>query len=211
MADRHCRAVRPSVGSYVVDRDRALRSGVTTEIVNLVIESHVSTSLCCRQRGAGGPNVGSDIVDGVLGNVRAVKAAGDVYLAIPIGALNVLLGSRHVGELRPGLRRRSPPPEVVIVTATRITTAVHVDICSIGASTGTIASRRARRGGLPGPWGAAATLRKQWRWQILDHFGAACQRGHPICRKTRELFLDQPRRGKVRVGANGMGRGNGRA
>ena len=44
-ADRHCRAVRPSVGSYVVDRDRALRTGVATEIVNLVIESHVSTSL----------------------------------------------------------------------------------------------------------------------------------------------------------------------
>ena len=31
----------PSVGGDIVDRDRALRAGVTTEIVDLVIESYV--------------------------------------------------------------------------------------------------------------------------------------------------------------------------
>src|SRR6476661_5876921 len=145
------------------------------------------------------------------------ETARDVDFAVPVGALNVLLGSRHVGELRPDLRHRIPTPEVVIVTASRITTAVNVDILSIGASTGTIASRRARRRGLPGPWGAAATLRKQWRSQLLDHRnaasvgGAARRRGGPVRRKTRELSLNHPGGGKVRVGANGMGRGNSRA
>ena len=38
--------------------------------------------------------------------------------------------------------------------------------------------------------------------QIRDHSSAASvdgavrQRGHSVCRKARELFLDQPRRGK---------------
>src|SRR5262249_19851310 len=131
---RHRRSVRPGVGSYVVDCDRVLWTGVATEIVNLVIESHVSASLCCRQRGAGAPCVGRDIVDGVLGDMaRGVEAAGDVYLAIPISALNVLLASRHVGELRPGFRHRIPTPQVVIgETGGSITTTVHVDILSIG-------------------------------------------------------------------------------
>src|SRR4029077_12019772 len=42
---RHRRARGPSVGTYVVDRDRALRTGVATEVVDLVIESHVSSRL----------------------------------------------------------------------------------------------------------------------------------------------------------------------
>src|SRR4029453_15838234 len=94
--------------------------------------------------------------------MRAVEAARNVYLAVPISTLNVLLGSGHVGQLRPGLRRWTPTPEVVVVTATGITTAIHVDICSIGASTRTIASRRPRRGRGPSRGDAAAGRRAGW-------------------------------------------------
>src|SRR4029453_16371207 len=94
--------------------------------------------------------------------MRAVEAARNVYLAVPISTLNVLLGSGHVGQLRPGLRRWTPTPEVVVVTATGITTAIHVDIRSIGASTRTIASRRPRRGRGPGTGDAAADRRAGW-------------------------------------------------
>src|SRR5262245_1582596 len=89
----------------------------------------------------------------------AIEAAGDVYLAIPTSALNVLLGSRHVGELGPGLRGRIPTPEVVVVTASVISATVDVNICPICTSTGAIAKRRTRRGRGPSTEDAAAAGR----------------------------------------------------
>ena len=159
-ADRHCRSVRPGVGSYVVDRDRALRSGVATEIVDLVVESHVFSRLRCGQRRAGAPSIGGDIVDGVLGNMRADVAAGNIDFPVPVGALDVGLAGRHVCQLCPGLRCGSPAPEVIEVLRGGVGAAVDVNVRAIAASTGAVASRRTSGGGSPRARRAAATTRK---------------------------------------------------
>src|SRR5207244_6260531 len=97
--DRHRRAGRPGVSSYVINADRGLWSGVTTEIVDFVVEGHISTGLRCGQRGARGPGISGDVVDGVFRNMSAGstdETARDIDLPVPVRTLNILFGGRDV-------------------------------------------------------------------------------------------------------------------
>src|SRR5207244_3053463 len=110
-----------------------LWSGVTTEIVDFVVEGHISTGLRCGQRGARGPGISGDVVDGVFRNMSAGstdETARDIDLPVPVRTLNILFGGRHVSQLRPGLGCRVPAPEVVVVVAKVVTTAINIDKCS---------------------------------------------------------------------------------
>src|SRR4029077_9460013 len=121
----------------------------------------------CWKGGPGRSHIGGDIVDGVLGNMRADIAARNIYLAVPVGALDVGLASRHVSQLCPSLRCRIPAPKVIEVLRGCVGATVDIDVGAVRGAAGAVTDGWAGRGGAPGSGRAGAG--KHRLQQILDH------------------------------------------
>src|SRR5205814_2682620 len=125
---------------------------------------HVLAGLWCWQRRTSAPRVGGNIVDGILGDMNACcEAAGNIYLPVPVGALDIAFGGGHIGELCPSLRCRTPAPKVIEVAAGGGLATVDVRVGSIGRSTSAVSSTRSGCSRAPRPRCAPRHARRRRR------------------------------------------------